>query len=1495
MRHSMNCMTVKNQRSLVSQWMMLLLFALLSFLPLSLYADEESNVTITLVDGTADNAPMAETRIYIRELQADGTTVWHKSITTDSSGQSSTFLEGITSGKQYQLSAKSTFNNRSKTLVVSTEGDHTFQVGTPLLNVTLLNHQTKAVFANTRVYAYQVNDDGSYQYLTRDDSDESGQLTLDLPILSEGGKVQLKASKPLNNIDAYSGLITQAGNFSFEVGKLQVSVLDGDTEATIANQDVYIYTHENGTNKWYGKAKTDDSGLLQLSLKGLYDGATNPQSYTFKTRSPFNNKYKESQLINTLGEHKFFVGTPLLHVTLSNQKTQAAIANTRVTAYQILEDNGTKYLGWGTTDTAGQLSLDLPALSEGGSVQLKATKPLSNVDAYSSIISSAGEVNFKVGVLQVQVQDTDTQQAITGQNVYIYSRSSDGTNKWYGKSKTDANGLLQLNLKGLNSGTGAAQSYVLRTRSPFNNKYKESQLIEKNGEYVFSVGEPLLHVTLKDASNDNALIANTVVRVYQVVDGNLKGLASATTNDQGIASFDIPSLAEEGTTVQFWTKVFNSKFWAKSQYITSAGSVDFLLGTTQLKVIDGSVTNGEAIANLRVNIREVTGEDTTKYVGYATTDSEGLLRLTLPELTQGKSYKFDAHNPSSLVSQRKYSQVISTSGAHTFVLGTQLLQVTLENAFSQQPLINKDIYVYQNTDSGAKWRGRITTDSNGQGLLDLPQLAEAGNSFYLRARKPYGFQDVTGEEFSTGNFTVSFPVGKTPVTLTDKDTGSAIENIKIHSYEILSTGSLKWRSWGVTDASGVAHFDLPTLAEGNRHVFRANNPFGDNKNHYSEIVTAEGPVNFAIGEDETNSLDLTAPSLAITSPTDNSEVGSLGFTLKGTASDNQQLASVSVSLNGNSYSASIDSGTSTWQLDISAEQLTVDSALEITVTAADSTNNQTVVRASYQVIADASAPTIQISSPSDNGSVPKTGFLATGTVTDDTGVSTLYATLEDSSLGIVIEREIEVSNNGNWALAVNNGQLTESGTATLTLVATDIAARQSTVEVTVDITAAEHELRHMINRITFGANDALITEVRSIGTSAFLEQQLAPETIDDTVLETKLAEAGIPSSNSELQLYQLNHMIYSKRQLREVMAWFWENHFNTFLNKSGNTVAYELAEHDAFRANALGNFRTLLDISAKSPAMLTYLDNILNVSDDANENYAREVMELSTCGVDACYTQSDVEELAEILTGWQIKDDAFFFNNDQHTKGSKLFQGVVIEEAGVEEGNLALDMLATHQATANYICSKLINVFISDSALPSLNERCATTFQATADDSDQITQVVRSLLTSPEFNDPVNFNAKVKTPVEFAVGVTRALDAQGTHADIAGYTERMGINLFFNPVPTGWSELGSTWINSSKLLERTRFANQIATASIGSHTYIDPVTFFTEKNIETPEGITAYLFDLLGGDIWSDLERQIALEILNDEKAFDIDSEEADKKLRELIGTIQSYPEYHYQ
>lgn len=1506
MKNSVVRATTIRENNISLLWLLssfVLLFSLLtsSTTFATIETSELTNLTINLVDGTKDDAPMANTRIDIKELLSDGTKKWRKRVTTDDEGKAAVSLEDLGTGKIYLLYARSTFNNRTKTLQIETAGTHTFRVGTPLLNITLRDAESGNVIVDKRVTAVQVETGEKDKWLARANSDKNGKLTLDIPAFSEGAIVQLRADKVYNKINAYSPLISKAGNLDFLIGDVRVKVIDVETGEPLANQVVTIYTKPaEGKNRWYSKATTDSSGLLRLNLKGVDTNSTNPPNYVLKTKSPFNKKNKYSQIINQIGDHVFTVGTPLLNVTLRDAKNGNIIPDARVTAVKIESGKKDKWLARTNSDENGKLSFDIPSLSEGATVQLRAEKIYNKINAYSPLISSAGKIDFLLGDVRIKVLDIRNDQPLPNQVVTIYTKPAEGKNRWYGKAITDSNGLLRLNLKGVDANSSNSPNYVLKIRSPFNKKNKYSQVINKVGEHVFKVGTPFLNVTLKDASNGSTPIVNKEIRAYRIVDGKRKGVARATTNAQGFAEFDIPELTEEGTVVSLRTKVFNTGMWAQSQDITSSGEVDFAIGTTVITIKDGSVVNGGILPGLKVNLREVISAEKTKGVANLVTDAQGKLRLTLPLLEKGKSYVLRTKNPNPNINQNKYSQVINRAGNHEFIVGTELLKITLVDATSKAPLAEKRIDVYQDRGSEkAKWLGKVTTDVQGKGAVDIPMLAEEGKTFFLRARQPYDAGNVYSQKLMSDTFAMTFPVGKTPVILSDKDSGMPITGQRIDAYEKLTTGKLKWRAKGNTDATGTVHFDLAQLELGNTHVFRTKNPFGQGKRFYSTLVMAQGPVAFVISVDEDSPLDLKAPVTSITSPAMGSDVGETGFELIGTATDNEAVDQVTITLNDDTSStthiASYDSGTHTWRFNVAAEHVTAGTTLQVGVTATDKAQNENTVTASYKVIADTTAPTISITSPSGDDDVPSTGFILNGIVTDDTGVTSLYAQVQDSSLGSVVDREVDVSVNGNWALAINNGQLTEGGSVVITLTATDVANRQTVVTMNLNVVAVNNEARHMINRITFGATAGLLDEIRSNGVTSFLNTQLAPNTIDDSSLDAILADNGEPFSSEELQVYQLTHMIHSRRQLREVMAWFWENHFNTDVNKDGNGFSYELAEHDAFRANALGNFRTLLDISAKSPAMLIYLDSILNVRSDANENYAREVMELSTCGVDGCYTQDDVEALAEILTGWQVQNDAFFFNASDHTPGSKVFQGVTITENGVEEGNTALDMLANHSATANYICFKLIEVFVSDMPNPGLNARCASTFQASVNDSDQITQVLRSLLMSPEFNSNANFNGKIKSPVEFAVGITRSMNAHGSYDNLSGYIRRMGLQLFQNPVPTGWDEVGSTWINSALLQERTRFVNQLVRASSSSATYIDPVAFFQSQNLETAEGIVAYLLDLLGGDIWDGLERQIALDILNENGAFDINAETADAQLRELIGTVLSYPEYNYQ
>ena len=200
-----------------------------------------------------------------------------------------------------------------------------------------------------------------------------------------------------------------------------------------------------------------------------------------------------------------------------------------------------------------------------------------------------------------------------------------------------------------------------------------------------------------------------------------------------------------------------------------------------------------------------------------------------------------------------------------------------------------------------------------------------------------------------------------------------------------------------------------------------------------------------------------------------------------------------------------------------------------------------------------------------------------------------------------------------------------------------------------------------------------------------------------------------PTTLEELQRYQLLHAIHSKRQLREVMTVFWDNHFNTDIHTHEN-VDYEVAENDLFRANALGNFRELLDISAKSPAMLYYLNGASSVAIDPNENYARELMELHTLSVDGGYTQQDVDEVARAFTGWTVVDHQLFFNAAEHDDLPKVVLGLGLTGSGMGEGEEVLDRMAAHPSTAGFICEKLITLFVDEAPPNALVSDCSTEF-----------------------------------------------------------------------------------------------------------------------------------------------------------------------------------------
>lgn len=332
----------------------------------------------------------------------------------------------------------------------------------------------------------------------------------------------------------------------------------------------------------------------------------------------------------------------------------------------------------------------------------------------------------------------------------------------------------------------------------------------------------------------------------------------------------------------------------------------------------------------------------------------------------------------------------------------------------------------------------------------------------------------------------------------------------------------------------------------------------------------------------------------------------------------------------------------------------------------------------------------------------------------------------------------------------------------------------------------------------------------------------------------------------ELAMAKMTRAIYSERQLQQVMDDFWLNHFNVYAGKGEVKWYLTSYERDVIQPNTLGRFKDLLNATAKSPAMLFYLDNFLSVDPNAaqrlameramrqqmrrapygypprppqnkqqrglNENYGRELMELHTLGVDGGYTQQDVTEVARCFTGWTIEKPRetaeFKFNEKVHDPYPKVVLGKKINAGGMKDGLQVVDLLARHPSTAKFISTKLARRFVSDTPPPALVERMAKTFQKSGGD---IRQVMRTMIYSPEFWSRDAYRAKVKTPYELVVSSVRAL---GTDVDtpmpLVQWVARIGEALYQCQPPTGYSDKAEAWVNSGALLNRLNFSLALA-------------------------------------------------------------------------------------
>jgi Protein of unknown function (DUF1800) len=405
--------------------------------------------------------------------------------------------------------------------------------------------------------------------------------------------------------------------------------------------------------------------------------------------------------------------------------------------------------------------------------------------------------------------------------------------------------------------------------------------------------------------------------------------------------------------------------------------------------------------------------------------------------------------------------------------------------------------------------------------------------------------------------------------------------------------------------------------------------------------------------------------------------------------------------------------------------------------------------------------------------------------------------------------------------------------------------------------------RHALSRFAFGPTPGQSERVAKLGLNRWFEQQLEPPGTldpelaralapyrdglvpplelldrfgdsDDEPFRQRVKNLDVRTVLGSIALAELVRHVESQRQVEEVMVDFWTNHFNVFARKGlVRLFAGDYLER-ALRPHALGRFHDLLLATAQHPAMLVYLDNARSVVSRAgtrrglNENYARELLELHTLGIDGGYTQRDVTELARILTGWSVKRPRegapeFVFRARAHDRGAKSVLGVEFPAGhGEEEGFALFAMLANHPSTARHLATKLCARFVADDPPGECVDAAARAYVAS---HGEIRAVLRAIFASPSFWSAAERRAKLKSPVELVASTLRAL---GGHPDgtlrLARALGALGEPLLLEPVPTGYPEAEREWLGASNLLTRMNFATAVASGALpGAQLELDPL------------------------------------------------------------------------
>jgi uncharacterized protein (DUF1800 family) len=512
---------------------------------------------------------------------------------------------------------------------------------------------------------------------------------------------------------------------------------------------------------------------------------------------------------------------------------------------------------------------------------------------------------------------------------------------------------------------------------------------------------------------------------------------------------------------------------------------------------------------------------------------------------------------------------------------------------------------------------------------------------------------------------------------------------------------------------------------------------------------------------------------------------------------------------------------------------------------------------------------------------------------------------------------------------------------------------------------------HGLNRLGFGPQPGDLERVLEVGVTRWIEQQLYPERISDPIVDAKLAAFPTVAMNdaelyggfekasrdarrlaesetpmvdgSEAARQAINRRVrelvtparepqrildeltgarilraaYSERQLNEVLVDFWMNHFNVFGGKDLDRIYLTSFERDVVRPHIWGCFRDLLLATARSPAMLVYLDNAQSVAEPdhrpgyvpqvippqpgsappagLNENYAREILELHTLGVDGGYTQSDVTELARVLTGWSVaspeEGGGFLFKARLHDICAKTVLGQPVPAGGgLSEGEELIGLLARHPSTARHIAYRLCQRLVADEPPADLVARVAKRFLATDGD---LRETVRAILEAPEFFDPRFYRAKIKSPFEYVVSAVRAVGGATDGGAIARFIADSGEPLYLCPPPTGYADAAPALVSSGSFLARLNFAVALAANRIPG-TVVDVERVLpSEAKSDRQQTFAELARIVLGGDVTPATARHIRECLLEPDTLPPALG--ADPRVVALIAALLGSPEFQHR